>query len=148
MGMRSYLNIQKKNVMFTTTFFKYCLWNKTKISMTFFLSGVFFHGHWQFTGQQGKEEDHLLFHSITFRHSRTFRHIFQLCMSMTITHFWLHCLHLPDCYLIRFTTLSNYHSIVWRYDVFICLLDDLILGFRYSNLRQETGGLKLDKQNN
>ena len=30
---------------------------------------------------------------------------------MTITFFQLHCLYLPDCYLMIFTTLFNYHLI-------------------------------------
>ena len=42
----------------------------------FFSFRVFFHRHWRFTGQQGKGEDHLLFHSTTSTRSRTFRHLF------------------------------------------------------------------------
>ena len=42
----------------------------------FFPIRVFFHGHWQLTGQQGKGGDHLLFHSSTSTRSRTFRHLF------------------------------------------------------------------------
>ena len=41
-----------------------------------FSTRVFFHRHWRFTGQQGKGEDHRLFHSSTSTHSRTFRHLF------------------------------------------------------------------------
>ena len=38
-------------------------------------------------------------------------------------------MYLPDCYSMRFTTLSNYHLIDWRCGVsfFVCLRDDLIL---------------------
>ena len=42
----------------------------------FFSIRVFFHWHWQPTGQQGKGGDHLLFHSTTSTRSRTFRHLF------------------------------------------------------------------------
>ena len=49
----------------------------TTIEGNFFFSiRVFFHRHWQFTGQQGKGGDHLLFHSTTSTRSRTFRHLF------------------------------------------------------------------------
>ena len=42
-------------------------------------------------------------------------------------------LYLPDCYSMRFTTLSNFHLIDWWCDVsFICLSDDLIQGFCFS----------------
>ena len=37
---------------------------------------VFFHRHWQFTEQQRKGGDHLLFHSTTSTRSRTLRHLF------------------------------------------------------------------------
>ena len=112
--------------MFTTTFSKYCLWIQIKISMTFFLSGFFFHRHWQFTGQQGKEEDHLLFHSTTFPHSQTFRHIFQLCMSDNYHTFMIallaftrllldkiyHFIKLPlDC-----LTIWCFYLLTWRFD--------------------------------
>ena len=41
------------------------------LTTIFFSVRVFFHRHWSFTGQQEKEEDHLLFHSITSTCSRT-----------------------------------------------------------------------------
>ena len=51
---------------------------------------------------------------------------------MTITYFYYH-LCLPDCYSMRFNTLSNYHLIDWLIGaMFVCLLE-LILGFCYSN---------------
>ena len=55
-------------------------------------------------------------------------------------------LYLPDCYLMRLTTLLNYHLIDWLIDdaTFVCLLDDLILAFCYSNLTRETGGFELE----
>ena len=45
-----------------------------------------------------------------------------------LSYFKSHCLYLPDSYLMRFTTLSNYYLIDWC-DVDFCLLVDLILGF-------------------
>ena len=42
----------------------------------FFSIRNFFHGNWQLTGQLGKGEDHLLFHSTTSTRSQTFRHLF------------------------------------------------------------------------
>ena len=36
---------------------------------------------------------------------------------MTITYFYSHRLYLPDCYSMRFTTLSNYHVIDWWCDI-------------------------------
>ena len=46
---------------------------------------------------------------------------------------------------MRFTTLLNYHLTDWWCNVnfFVCLLDDLIQGFSYSNLTLETGGFEL-----
>ena len=43
---------------------------------------------------------------------------------------------------MRFTTLSNYHLIAWLIDdaMLVFLLDELILGFCYSDLTWETGG--------
>ena len=46
---------------------------------------------------------------------------------MTITYFWSQRLHLPDCYSMRFTTLSNYYLIDWWCNVdfrlFTCWFD-------------------------
>ena len=43
--------------------------------------------------------------------------------------------------------VPTYWITIWLIDdvmlIFVCLLDDLILGYCYSNLTQETGGLKL-----
>ena len=50
---------------------------------------------------------------------------------------------------MRFTTLLNYPLIDWLIDwliddaMFVCLHDDLILGFCYGNLTVETGGVEL-----
>ena len=42
----------------------------------FFSIRVFFHRHWQFTGQKRIGRNHLLFHSATSTHWRTLRHLF------------------------------------------------------------------------
>ena len=52
--------------------------------ISFFFIRVFFHGHWQLTGQQGKGGDLYLFHSTTSTRSRTFRH---LCATLHVR--WL-----------------------------------------------------------
>ena len=97
---------------------------------------VFFQGHWQFTGQQEKGGDHLLFHSTTstrsFRHSflpRTFRHLF-----VTLHVRWLS--HIFNGYIYQTATrwdLPPYRITIWLIDdvmlIFVCLLVDLILGF-------------------
>ena len=44
----------------------------------FFSIRVFFHRHWRFTGQQGREGDQLLFHSTTSTRLRTLRHLFAI----------------------------------------------------------------------
>ena len=82
----------------------------------FFTIRVFFHGHWRLTGQQEKGGDLLLFHSTTSTRSRTFGHLFA-----TLHVRWLSCIFnrnacLPDCYSMRFTTLSNYHLIDWWWE--------------------------------
>ena len=59
------------------------VWNYIYIFCTI---RVFFHGHWQLTGQQGKKGDHLLFHSITSTRSRTFRHLFTTLHVRQLSH--------------------------------------------------------------
>ena len=62
---------------------------------------------------------------------------------MTITYFY-QCLYLPDCYSMRFTTLSNYYLIDWWCNVdfrlFGCWFD---FRFCYSYFTWETGGFEL-----
>ena len=102
-----------------------------------FLSGFFFfHGHWRFTGRQNKQGDHFLFHSTTSTCSRTFRYLFA-----TMHVRWLsHIFNLTACIYQTATRgdLPPYRITIWLIDdvklVFVCLLDDLILGFCYSNL--------------
>ena len=74
-----------------------------------------------------------LFDSTTSTRSRAFNCNF-VC-EVTITFFKSQRLCLPDCYSMRFNTLLNYHLIDWLIDnaMFICLIDELILGFCYSD---------------
>ena len=110
----------------------------------FFSIRIIFHGHWRLTGQQGKGGDHLLFHSTTSTRSRTFRHSFA-----TLHVRWLsHIFNRTTCIYQTATQwdLPPYRITIWLTDVmwiFACLLDDLIVGFCYSNLRRETGGIEL-----
>ena len=104
------------------------------VFFVFFLFRVFFHRHWRFTGQQGKGEDHLLFHSTTstaHEHSDIY---LQLCMwddyhvfliaKQVFTRLLLDEIH----YLIEL-------PIDWLIDdaKLVCLIDKMILGFCYSD---------------
>ena len=96
---------------------------RTQIWVTVFFSiRVFFRGHWKLTGRQGKGGDHLLFHSTTCTRSPTLRHLFATLHVRWLTYFSSHRLYLPDCYSMRFTTLSNYHLIDWWCNVDFRLL--------------------------
>ena len=112
----------------------------------FFYIRVFFHRHWRFTGQQDKEGDHCLFHSTTSTRSRTLRHLFATLHVRWLSRIFNRsaCVYQTATYSMRFTTLSNYHF-DWLINdaMFVCLLDELILGFCYSNAIWETGGFEL-----
>ena len=116
-------------------------WNDVQ---SFFFYKGFLHGHWRFTGQQGKEGDHLLFHSTTSTRSRTLSHL--------ITTLQMRLLYHPFLIVTLVTRLlldEIYHIIElpfnWLIDdaMFVCLLDELILGFCYSDLTLETDGFEL-----
>ena len=69
------------SVIFLISHTQWCNLSKPSITqIIFFYIRVFFHGHLQFIGQQGKREHHLLFHFSTLPlfHSSTltFRHLF------------------------------------------------------------------------
>ena len=111
----------------------------------FFSIRVFFHGHWRLTGRKGKRGDHLLFHSITSTCSRAFIHLFA-----TLHVRWLlHIFNRTACIYQTATRwgLPPYPITTWLIDdvmlFFVCLLDDLILDFCYSDLTRKTGGLEL-----
>ena len=99
--------------------------------LSFGVKNGVFHGHWQFTGQQGKEGDDLLFHSTTSTCSQTFRHLFA-----TLYLRWLsHILNSNACIYQTATRwdLPLYRIAIWMINdvmlIFFCLLVDLILGF-------------------
>ena len=89
---------------------------------------VFFHRHWRFTGQQGKRGGHLLFHSTT-AHEHWDIYL-QLCM-------WddYHVFLIATLVFTRLLLDEIYHLIELPFDwliddaMFVCLLDELILGF-------------------
>ena len=112
--------------------------NRSNLLAQFFFSfRVFLHGHWRLTGQQGKGGDHFLFHSTTSTRWRTFRDLFA---TLHVRWLW-HIFNRNACIYQTatrwyFTPLSNYHLTDWWWEVcfLVCLLDDLILGFCYTNL--------------
>ena len=120
-----------------------------KINSFFISIRVFFHGHWRLTGRQGKGKDHLLFHSTTSSRSQRLRHLFVLFHSTTFTHSqtfrhlfatlhvrWLsHVFNSNACF---YQTAPRWVLPLYRITIsliddvilfFVCLLDDLILGF-------------------
>ena len=112
------------------------MWQIKIMLYCFFSIRIFFHGHWQLTGQQGKGGDHLLFHSTTSTRSRTFRHLFA-----TLHVRWLsHIFNRTACIYQTATwwDLPSYWITICLIDdvnlVFVCLLRDLILGFCDRNL--------------
>ena len=95
-----------------------------------------YHGHWRLTGQQGKGEYHFILYFSTSTRSRTFRHSF-----VTLHVRWLsHIFNRKACIyrLLLDEILPPYRLTIWLVDemkfVLVFLLDDLILGFCYSNL--------------
>ena len=92
----------------------------------FFSIRVFFHGHWQLTGEQGKRGDHLLFHSTTstaHEHSDIY---LQLCT-------WddYHIFLIAMLVFTRLLVNEIYHLIellfdwlmMWCWFLFVCLLN-------------------------
>ena len=90
--------------------------------------------------ERGREGNHILFHSTTSTWSQTFRHLFA-----TFHVRWLsHIFNCTTCICQTATRwdLPPYRTTTWLIDnaklVFVCcLLNDLILGFCYSNLDTE-----------
>ena len=58
----------------------------------------------------GERRGTILFHSTTSTRSRTFRHLFATLRVRGLPHIF-NRLYLPDCYSMRFTTLSNNYLI-------------------------------------
>ena len=100
---------------------------------SFFFYQGFLHRHWRFTGQQEKGGDHLLFHSATSTRSRTLRHLLA-----TLHVRWLSRIFNRNACVYQTATqwdLPPYRITIWLIDdaMFVCLLDELILGFCYSD---------------
>ena len=111
------------------------------LQKTFFISALTVTTH----RTAGKGGDHLLFHSTTSTRSRVFRHLFA-----TLHVRWLsHIFNRTACIYQTATRwgLPPYRITIWLIDVviliFVCLFDDLILGFCSRDLTWETGGLEL-----
>ena len=148
--MTNSLNCQEK--VFLLNYFKQkdCVYNKyfyannsigtvqINLRTTYIFSiRVFFRRHWRLTWQQEKGRDHFLFHSTTFIHSRTLRHLFAIFHARWLSHIF----NCTACIYQAATQwdLPPYRISIWTIDdvklvFFACLLDDLILGFCYSNL--------------
>ena len=103
---------------------------------------VFFYGHWRLTGQQRNGGDYFLFHSTTSTRSRTFTLLFATLHVRWLSHIFNRRLYLPDCYSMRFTTLSNYHLIDWWCEVSFCFVYS-IFGTRFL-LQQSWYGKPVD----
>ena len=112
----------------------------------FFSVRVFFHGHWRLSTPQGKEGDYLLFHSTTSARSRTFRHLFASLHVRWLSHIFNRTACACSYQTASWWDVPPYRITIWLIDVMlisVCLPDNLILGFCYSNLTQETGKLEL-----
>ena len=110
----------------------------------FFSIRVFFHRHRRFTEHHRTAREGRVFHSSTSIRSRTFRHLFA-----TLHFRWLsHIFNCTACIYLTATRwdLPPYRITIWLTvddAVFVCLPDDLILGFCYSDLTREAGGFEL-----
>ena len=109
----------------------------------FFSIRVFFHGHWQLTGRQGKGEDHFLFHSTTSTRSRTFRNLLA-----TLHVRWLSHIFNGNACIYQTATrwdLPPDRITIWLIDCDIdfCLLAWIDFRLCFSYLTWETGGLEL-----
>ena len=77
--------------------------------------------------------------------SHRFRLLFKLCI-WDDYHIFFNCTarNYQTAYSIRFTNLGNYHLSDWWWNVnFYLFSRDVILGFDYSNLTQETSDCEL-----
>ena len=116
----------------------------------FFSIRASFNGHWRLTGQQRKGRDKFLLHSITSTRSRTFKYLFPFLLVRWLSHIFnrIGCIYQTA---IRWD-LPPYRITIWLIDdimlIFVCLLGDLVLGFCYSNLTRETGGLEIASTTN
>ena len=115
--------------------FIFLRWNDFDLHMFIFFSiRVSFHRHWRFTGQQKKGGDHLLFHS-KFSPAHEQWDIYLQLYMWDVYHVFL----MATLVFIRLLLDEIYHLIESLFDwltddsMFVCLLDEFILGFCYSN---------------
>ena len=99
-----------------------------------FILRIFFYRNWWFIGQSGEGGDHLLFHVTTSTRSQTLRHLFA-----TLQMRWLHVFLIATLEFTRLLLDEIYHLIELPSDwlladeMFVCLLNELVLGFCYSD---------------
>ena len=103
----------------------------------FFSIRVFFHRHWRFTGQHGRGGDHRLFQYTTSTRSWTLRHLFATFYMWDDYHIFSIATLVFTRLLLDETNLLIELPFDWLIDdaIFVCLLDELILGFCYSDLK-------------
>ena len=126
----TYINIQFKNVRVNRwlIYIKQNLGNSPEINshleynvLGFFFNDFFFYQGFlsrtltthRTAGEERGPSFIPLYHSHPLTSIQTF--ICNFACEMTITYF--NRLYLPDCYSMRFTTLSNYHLVGWWCDV-------------------------------
>ena len=91
--------------------------HRTALSFLFvclFVYQGFLHRQWRFTGQQGKREDHLLFHSTTSTRSQILRYLFA-----TLRMIWLSRIFNRNAYVFQTSTrweLPPYRVNIWVID--------------------------------
>ena len=114
------------------------------IAFNFFFYQGFLHGHWQFTAQQEKGGE--IFYSFlplppTHEHWDIY---LQLCMWDDYHVFFIATLVFTKLLVDEIYDLIGL-PFEWLIDdaMFVCLLDELIVGFCYSNLTLETSGFEL-----
>ena len=86
----------------------------------FFFCQGFLHRHWQFTGQQGKGRNHLLFHSTTSIPAQTLRHLFA-----TLPVRWLSRIFNRNacvCQTATWWDLPPYRMVSWMFSFTSCLV--------------------------
>ena len=129
------------NIIYTSLSFRRDIEN---LLSNFFSIRLFFSQTLTIYRTAGEEKiDYFLFHCTTSSRSQTFRYLFA-----TLRVRWQsHIFNSNAC--IYQTANDIYHLIELPFDwlidnaMFVSLLDDLILGFCYSNVLQETGGFEL-----
>ena len=86
----------------------------------FFSIRIFFHIHWRFTEQLGKDGDHLLFHSTTSTRSRTLRHLVA-----TLHVRWLSRIFNRNACVTRLLLDEIYHIIEFPFEWYWLMMQSL-----------------------